>query len=266
MYDINGCRRTVCIINDVEIGAPMFKIILCDDNRTFLENLRREIRTILRKGRTDSVIYTFSNFEEIPSELLSQANIFFLDIDFAGQQYTGIDIAKKIRTLNEKSIIIFVTNFIQYAPDGYEVQAFRYLLKSDISSKLELCLHQALDKLSLGNETIMLNIYGETILIPIADVLYIESQAHNVIVYVQPQGQNMRKEYRMYSTLGSMEKNLEKQGFLRIQKSYLVNIRRMTKYQCTEAVLDTGLSLKVSKKIYNEQKRKYLLWKSGKNV
>lgn len=244
-----------------EMGAKMVKIILCDDNQVFLENLRREIRTILKRNNVDSEIYVFNSLESIRPDLIPQANIFFLDIDFSERQYTGIDIAKKIRSVNERAVIIFVTNYIQYAPEGYEVQAFRYLLKSSIATKLDRCLQQALDKLSVDNDTMMITVSGETIILPLKDILYIESQAHNIVINVQPTREECPKKYRLYATLSSMEQQLGERGFLRIQKSYLVNMRRLTKYQCTEAVLDNGLSLKVSQKIYNEQKKKFLLWK-----
>lgn len=244
-----------------EMGATMVKIILCDDNQIFLENLRKEVRAILRRNNVDSEIHIFNSLETIRPDLIPKANVFFLDIDFAQRQYNGIDIAKKIRCLNEQAVIIFVTNYIQYAPEGYEVQAFRYLLKSSISTNLERCLQQALDKLSVNNETLMITVSGETIILSLKDILYIESQAHNIVINVLPTASECLKQYRLYATLSSMEQQLGERGFLRIQKSYLVNMRRLTKYQCTEAVLDNGLSLKVSQKIYNAQKKKFLLWK-----
>lgn len=247
-----------------EIGAKMVRIILCDDNQVFLENLRVAIRSVLKKYKMESVIHTFANAEDIPTSLLPTIDIFFLDIDFVGKEYTGIDIAKKVRGINENAVIIFATNYIEYAPEGYEVQAFRYVLKSEIHFKLERYLRQALDKLQAVQETIILNISGETIVLSLADVLYIESQAHTAVIYTQIPGTTKLKEYRLYATLTSLEHQLEAQGFLRIQKSFLVNMRRIRKYQCTEAILDTGKSLKVSQKSYAEQKRKYLLWKGGK--
>ena len=38
----------------------------------------------------------------------------------------GIELARKLRAENGNIVIIFITNFIQYAPEGFEVQAFRY--------------------------------------------------------------------------------------------------------------------------------------------
>ena len=262
MYDdCKGKTSTTGNTYWAEVGVKMLKIILCDDNPCFLEKLRENIRAILKRNKQDSVIYAYSSMEDIPIELISQTNMFFLDIDFASHAYTGIDIARRIRSQNRNTIIIFVTNYIQYAPDGYEVQAFRYLLKSDISTKLEHCLLQAIERLTLDDETMMITVAGETIVLPLTDILYLEAQAHNVSIFVQAAGETRPKQYRIYATLSSMEQQLGNQGFLRIQKSYLVNMRRLSKYQCTEAVLDTGMSLRVSQKIYSEQKKKYLLWK-----
>lgn len=240
----------------------MIRIAICDDNPPFMESLRTEIRNILSKQEIDSVIYLFENAEAIPEQLLSSCDIFFLDIDFDGKTYTGIDIARKIRQFQQQAIVIFVTNFIEYAPEGYEVQAFRYLLKSDMPKKLEQCLLQTIEKLQTDQESMQINISGEILTIPLSEILYIESQGHLAVIHVSRQGSKAVKSYRFYSSLGSLEHQLSEKGFLRIQKSYLVNMRRIKKYQCTEAVLDNGTVLKVSEKTYAEQKKQYLLWKA----
>lgn len=244
-----------------EIGGHMIRITICDDNRLFSDELRSSIRHILDSKNIEAEIHVFNSAEQIPEDLLSSCDIFFLDIDFANQQYNGIDIAKKIRQVRQNSVIVFVTNFIEYAPEGYEVQAFRYLLKSEVSAKLEKCLMQAMDKLQLEQKSIQINTAGETRSIPLSDILYIESQAHVAVIYVHRGDAKPPKAYKFYSSLSSLEEQLVIHGFLRIQKSYLVNMRHLQKYQCTQAVLDNGQVLPVSEKSYAEQKQKYLLWK-----
>lgn len=244
-----------------KIGANMIRIVICDDNQPFMESLRAEIRAILSRNKIEAVIYTYENAEAIPEHLFATSDIFFLDIDFSGKQYTGIDIARKIRQVRENSVLVFVTNFIEYAPEGYEVQAFRYLLKRDIHNKLEQCLLQSLEKLHTEQETMQINISGEILTLHLVEILYIESQGHLAIIHVTRKGSQAEKTYRFYSSLTSLERQLSSQGFLRVQKSYLVNMRRIQKYQCNEAILDNGTRLKVSEKNYAEQKRQYLLWK-----
>lgn len=244
-----------------EIGVRMVRITLCDDNQPYLDDLRSKIRSILDSHNIDAEIHVFDSAERISDELLISCDIFFLDIDFTNKQYNGIDIAKRIRQFRQDSVIVFITNFIEYAPEGYEVQAFRYLLKQNIGEKLEPCLMQTISKLHTQQETIQINISGETRKIPLSDVLYIESQAHLAVIYAQKRGSQSIKTYKFYSSLSSLEQQLSPLGFLRIQKSYLVNMKHLQKYQCTQAVLDNGTVLPVSEKTYAAQKRQYLLWK-----
>lgn len=244
-----------------ERGKPMFRILICDDDPVFLEFLRQEVRLALKRTSIQATIQIYQGMGDIPDELLRNCDIAFLDIDFSQEKYTGIDIARKIRRVHNKSIIIFVTNYIEYAPDGYEVQAFRYVLKNEVHEKLERYLIDAISSLDSIQETFQINLSGEIISIPIEDILYIESNLHTVNIYVQKREQSTHKIYSYYASLSSVEEMLTTKGFLRIHKSYLVNMRHIRKYQCHEALLDNGVALRVSEKNYAEQKRRYLLWK-----
>ena len=244
-----------------EIGHTRLKILLCDDNPLFLESLRINIRNILNAHKIGAEIHNFTYAEEIPAQLLSSCEVFFLDIDFHGREYSGIDVARKIRHSNPDALIIFATNYIEFAPDGYEVQAFRYILKNKIHLKLEQYLSQIVTKLKTMQETIQISIAGEIMTIPLVDILYIEASKHKVLVHVQKSKTQPVTSYCFYSTLSSVEEQLSEKGFLRIQKSYLVNMQKLTKFSCSEAILENGTTLRVSEKNYAEQKRKYLIWK-----
>lgn len=239
----------------------MVRILLCDDDCVFSEKLRGEIRASLKKQNVEAVIHTLSNGEDIPNYILSTCDIAFLDIDFNKKNYTGLDIARKLRALRQKCVILFVTNYIEYAPEGYEIQAFRYLLKDELDRKLEPYLRQAISKMQAVQETFQISISGEIITLSLSDILYVEAQAHVAVFYVGKEGRQEMKEYRVYSSLKSLEEQLVPRGFLRIQKSYLVNMRRLKKFQCANAQLDNGTILPVSEKNYNKRKKEYLLWK-----
>ena len=197
----------------------------------------------------------------IPAQYIENCDIAFLDIDFAEKNYSGIDLAKKIREIQSNAVIIFVTNYIEYAPEGYELQAFRYVLKKDIERKLALYLNQAIEKNQVVRQSMQVNISGEVITLELADILYFESQGHTVIIHVQKPGQNAEKTYRFYSTMSQLEEELEAKGFLRIQKRYLANMAHLRRFQCQGATLVNGTNLPVSEKNYAELKKKYLLWK-----
>lgn len=256
-------ETTSSIISWNETGVPMIWIILCDDDAIFLERMRRDIRATLKKLDVEAVIQIFTEAEMIPQKTMQECDIIFLDIDFNDKKYTGIDVARKIREARKSAIIIFLTNYIEYAPEGYEVQAFRYALKSEIDKKLPQYLRAATNRLFAEKEPFQINVSGEPITLYLEDILYIESQGHNAVIFTQNPGKKSgtQKEYKVYSTLARFEQQLSERGFLRIQKSYLVNMRRLKQYRCSEAVLDNGITLPVSEKTYSENKKKFLLWR-----
>lgn len=246
----------------VERGRPMIRIIICDDDENFLIRLQYAITDTLHRMDIAAKIHIYTCAEKIGDPILSSCDIAFLDVDFANSQYNGLDIARKLRSVRKDSIIIFVTNFIEYAPDGYEVQAFRYMLKLDIEQKLQEYLRLAITQLHSISETLKIKINGEIIDIPLNAVLYIESQLRMVMIHVQRGENSMNaKTYSCYATLSDLETQLESKGFLRIHKSYLVNMAHLKRFQCKEAVLDNGATLRVSEQNYAQQKKKYLFWK-----
>ena len=194
---------------------------------------------------------------------MQECDIIFLDIDFNDKKYTGIDVARKIRKTRKSAIIIFLTNYIEYAPEGYEVQAFRYALKSEIDKKLPQYLQAAMNRLFAEKEPFQINVSGEPVTLYLEDILYIEARGHNAMIFTQKTGKSLdlKKEYKVYSSLSKLEQQLSERGFLRIQKSYIVNMRRLKLYRCNEALLDNGITLPVSEKAYSENKKKFLLWR-----
>lgn len=238
----------------------MLSILLCDDDIGMIDTMRSIVESVLEESETKAKMYTFTDASAMSDQVLSSCDIALLDIDFDGAHYTGMDIARRLRSLRNDAIIIFVTNFIEYAPEGYEVQAFRYVLKRDIHNDLKPNLILALDHLS--KETLSIQINGEIISIPLDDILYLEVQQHNVTAVTRKQTLDKKqKEYSFYASLSELEERLEPLGFLRIHKSYLVNMKHLKKFQCREALLDNGMTLRVGEKSYAEKKQKYLLWK-----
>ncbi len=241
----------------------MIQILLCDDNLDFLELLRKNIRDHLKCKKIHSSIYTFHLPREVPEELITSCNIFFLDMDFSPTSETGLQFAQRIRQVNSKATIIFLTNYIEYAPAGYKVQAFRYLLKSDLEDALEESLFAAISHLELKNETISLPVSGESTALKLEDILFIEAHSHTVTVYSQNREEPTIRNYKVNVSISSLEQRLSHRGFLRIQKSYLVNMRRIERLKYDFVMLDNGTELPMSEKGYMEKKRAFLLWKEA---
>ena len=245
-------------IRRAALGQREIRILMCDDDPDFVEALRREVERVLAKLGMRPAIASFGEPGEIPEELLSACDMAFLDVDFDRVDSNGIDIARRLRQVNKNGLIFFVTNYIDYAPAGYEVQAFRYILKRDRDEVLERYLLQATETMAEGQVVLRLYEQESFLELPLEKIRWLEVLDHYVSIH-SPEG-----DYTVGATLSAFEKELEAHGFLRIHKSYLVNMQYIHKFRSRECRLTDGTELAVSEKNYSRQKQKYLLWKGLK--
>ena len=237
------------------LGQDSIHILLCDDDPVFLQELQRQIRRVFAKMGRALTVVSYDSPARIEPKRLETCDMAFMDIDFEGDEENGIGIARRLRERNRHACVFFVTNYIDYAPAGYEVQAFRYILKRDLEEVLERYILQALDSMAQSREHLRLRDREQTVDLPLEHISYLEVLDHYVSIHTDTQS------YTLHATLSGMETEMQTHGFLRIHKSYLVNMRCIRKFRSRECLLNDGTALAVSEKNYSQQKQKFLLWK-----
>ena len=196
-------------------GNSMLNILICDDDKTMIKAMVSIVENVLAETNKKAKIHTFTDASLVSDQIMSGCDIALLDIDFEGMGYNGMDIARRLRIQRSDTVLIFVTNFIEYAPEGYEVQALRYVLKRDIHNDLKPNLLLAMK--NLNRETLPIKANGEIINLVLDDILYLEVQQHNVTAVMRRQTQDKKqRDYSFYASLSELEKRLEPKGFLRI--------------------------------------------------
>ena len=92
--------------------------------------------------------------------------------------------AEEIRKIDTEVVIIFITNMAQYAIRGYAVDALDYVLKPVSYFAFSQRLNRAISRMKKREtKMIMVNIKGGTVRINIANIYYIESQGHTLILH-----------------------------------------------------------------------------------
>lgn len=232
-------------------------ILLCDDDGVFLQRMADAVLGQPVPEGISVAVTRSSSPAELSDRELSRFAILFLDIDM--EQRSGMDIARRVRQLGLDTIIIFVTNYPQFSLEGYEVRAFRYLLKQELEQKLPAYYRDALAELSRGRRTLQFSVNGEPYSVPCKDILYLESNQRVIYLYtVNP----LQAGDHFYGKLEDLTRELEPEGFLRIQKSYLVNMAHIRKLNYDRVILSSGKELTVSQKRYAQIKIRYLGWKN----
>ena len=213
------------------------RIAVCDDEELF----RIEFKTILDKVLVNSEydIDTFSGGSSLYEAFLKNPfDLVFLDIEMPG--IDGITLAKRLRAVSENVQIVFLTSHIEYALEGYEVNALRYLVKPVDMNKLSEVLKYIQDKKN-NSRQIMIKQEGEDIVIDISDVIYIESLDKNVRIVTS------KSEYITRYNISDYEEELKNSGFFRSHRSYLISLSKVKKIVKNDVVMDGDISLPVSR-------------------
>lgn len=232
-------------------------ILVCDDDPSFVEQLSSLLyKQPLPAGVFISITKT-TRAATLSDHQLARFQIMFLDIDMG--ERSGMDIAKRVRSLHFKSILIFVTNYPQFSLEGYEVQAFRYLLKRDLEQKLPAYYRAALAELPKDSRALHFSINGESYDVAYSNILYLESRQRIIYLHTLDPEQSGN---HFYGTMEKLSEELLSSGFLRVQKSFLVNMAHIQKLNYDKVRMDNGEELPVSQKRFAEIKALYLEWKS----
>ena len=232
-------------------------ILICDDEGFAAEKIVKLVSHSAVQHHLAVSVVKYTDVEKCLASPLNRCDIAFFDIDM--KPYNGIDLARKLHNENPNAIIIFVTNYIEYAPAGYEVNAFRYLLKPEMDKNFERIFEDALEAYKKNHQIVSFSIDAEHIEVPVHNILYLESEQRIMQMHLI---QSDRACHRFYASMTQMAAELEPMGFLRIQKSYLVNMEYIESLKYGETRLKGGIVLKSSEKNHSEIKQRYSLWRA----
>ncbi|GKZ04739.1 DNA-binding response regulator [Paraclostridium bifermentans] len=193
------------------------KIAICDDEYIHREILLQYIGKLFSKD-----IYEISEFnsgEDLLANYPNDLDILLLDVQMLG--INGIETAKKIRLFDTKVTIVFTTAISDFMQEGYEVRAFRYLLKPinyiDFSKHLIQCKNEV-----LKNKEKYISIKeideGKTIIIPINSILYIEVECRVALIHTDTE------IYKTRESIKNLELQLTEYSFFRCHRAYLINL------------------------------------------
>ncbi len=233
----------------------MMKLAICDDNVQFAEMLAKKIENITQ-SIDEVTIDLFSNGNELLNSNID-FTILFLDIELENE--SGLEIAANLRRKKSNCIIIFVSSYIQYAPLGYNVKAFAYLLKSTIDDSLEFTLVDAFKTIDFENRTISFADGHAIKEIYLKDILFIESENKYIRIYTVD-----KSIFRTRMSSKDTYESLKYFGFEKIQKSYIINFRHVSLLKNYVAYInDTPYQLKISPKLWKGVLSNYINYRGN---
>lgn len=213
------------------------RIAVCDDEERFLTDIKDHIYEIYNS--MDVVVDCFTSGKNLINSFDKQSyDLVFLDIEMP--EIDGLTLAKMLREKSNELNIVFLTGHIEYALEGYEVNALRYLTKPVKKDKMLEVLHYVSEKLT-KNHKLKIRVDGEDTFIDVNDIIYFEAQNQYIMIYTKT------GEYLVRYNISDYENELVKDGFFRTHRSYLVNLSKVKKIGKAEVIMEGDKEIPVSR-------------------
>lgn len=212
------------------------KCIIVDDEPLAIDLI---VAYLERMGDLEIVATTNSPIEAISLIQNTEVDLVFLDIQMPN--ITGLELVKAIPNLPQ---FIFTTAYPQYALDGFELNATDYLVKPIAFPRFVKAVSRASElhdlkskepiELQTPDEFIFVKSEYENIKINTADILYIEGLKDYIKIHIA----NSAKSVLTLMSFKAILEKLPKKNFLRIHRSYIVNIEHVRSHQKNKLIVN----------------------------
>ncbi len=241
------------------------KIAICDDEKP----IRDYIEKCVREVKPDAFVLQYSDASDMVSASFD-ADILFLDIQMPGMD--GMKAARVLRTMGNKTIIVFVTAVEEYVFQAFDVGAVQYIVKPFDRNKLVETIKRAIElagerrsiedalsetKDSADSESFLIKSGGVNRKIILADISYAEVLEHRIILHMKD-----REQIEYYGKMSDLEK-VAGDDFFRVHRAYLINLSCVKSYDA-KTVTVLGEEIPVARGKYQELVKSYLSYYTRK--
>lgn len=223
------------------------RIAICDLDKEFLYGIKHCIYRYSEIKRLDTVVDCFISGESILANADNYA-IIFLGYHLSG--INGLETAIRLRQNNVPAIIIFISDYTDFIFDAFKVDAFRFLLKSDYETELwslldELCLSPK------NGNPILLKSENDTVCVNPREICFLEANNKHCSVHLDSFTLNCKR------TMASVVRELPQNTFCKTNRSFVVNLRHVSRYGSKTVVMKNGDTLCLSRNYSKSFKEEY---------
>lgn len=217
----------------------MLHIAICDDEREFVQHLNGMLCQYSAETGEEIKVTAYYDGIELIEKYDTTIDLIFLDIQM--RLVDGLRAAERIRQLDEKVSIIFLTTLTQYGLEGYKYQAANYIVKPMKYIRLKAEMDQWMKRHRKENSpaVVIANDDGKY-KVPLKSIHYIETFNRNLLFHT---GQ---ENIICYRRMKEIERELQDKGFVRCHTSYIVNLFYVKGIKKLDIELITGEIIPIS--------------------
>lgn len=224
------------------------RIAICEDEL----QVRLELQALVEASEREVTLYSDAKSFLEAWEHGVRYDVLFTDIVMKNKP-EGMELCRRL-SVEGKIFLIVVTNYIEYAPEGYRNGVFRYLLKPVGKEDLEQIfsdVEREIQKEIRGNgKFVVMALDGERVIAG-EGILYVEVHGRYLDIYLRNR-RGAEAVVVLMQSLKDFAANLPRGGFSRINRNQLVNLERISVVRQGSLVMDSGKTLSVSRRRQKE--------------
>ncbi|WP_220738658.1 LytR/AlgR family response regulator transcription factor [Leuconostoc miyukkimchii] len=198
------------------------RIAIVDDKKEIQQQLGEFIKTYSTDQQIPITVTYFSNGLEIVDNYRSNFDVIYFDVQMPIMD--GMTAAKKIRQVDENVIIVFLTNYVQWAVEGYSVNAFDFILKPLSYFVFTEHFKKIQRKILETSKSILIKNKNGMIRILLNNLYFVESDGHYLIFHT------VEKNIETIGSMKKIESELTSKNFFRCNNGYLVNLAHVNNF------------------------------------
>jgi len=233
----------------------MIKCIAIDDEPLALKKIASYIGKI---PFLELVAECRSAFEAMDAMKNNKVQLLFIDINMP--DLNGLEFVK---SLTEKPHVVFTTAYSEYAVDGFQVEAVDYLLKpitftnflkaaNKVKNLIELTANKQKESINTTADHLFVKSEYKLIRIELDDIKYIESQHEYIKIHLINS-----KPVMTQLSMKTIEEQLLSDRFMRVHRSYIVNLKKISVIERNRIVFDGKVYIPVSEQ-YKAKFQEYI--------
>jgi len=217
------------------------KIAICEDEIVFSSQIKNEVTNFFAAKNIAVDIDVFTDGHELLNR--SGYDIIFMDINLENSD--GMETASRIRELDKKALLVFVTSVENRAVEGYDVDAFGYIVKNKVEEKLPLLLDRLWNELH-KERILVVKDNNKTCFLLMNDILAVESSGRGIIIYT------FDSEFKTSEKIGQFSEKLPTDIFVECHKSVFVNADKIKSIDVNFLTVTSGKTFPVSRRCRKE--------------
>lgn len=241
------------------VAIQLMHIAIAEDNLSHVEILIKYLKASNNWDHNFDIT-VFNNAEELLHSITNNNSFDIIFFDIIMDGINGFEAAEKVRKSDNNTIIIFITSDTSYVYSGYEINAFRYILKPVTSEIIDKVLGEAAVQLNSVKRKVTLNVGDRIISLNVSEIFYVESMLHKIYIHTL----NGRIDY--YGKLAEEERRFSSLGFAKCHRSYIVNMSYVKSIAKSEIILNNNERIPISRQKRDDFLKAFTIYMGGLHV